>query len=72
MCFELDSLPPIPPVSGAAVEHEDLVLEAADGTRFAAFAAPHNLIRLSVGIESADDLIEDLERALVRVTATAG
>jgi carboxymethylenebutenolidase len=39
VCFELDSLPPIPPLSGAAVSHEDLVLEAADGTRFAAFAA---------------------------------
>src|ERR671939_1551738 len=39
MCFELDSLPPIPALSGAAVSHEDLVLEAADGARFAAFAA---------------------------------
>ncbi len=39
MCFEPDSLPPVAPVSGAAVEHEDLVLEAADGNRFAAFAA---------------------------------
>ena len=39
MCFELDSLPPIPVVSGAAVAHEELVLEAADGTRFKAFAA---------------------------------
>jgi carboxymethylenebutenolidase len=39
VCFELDSLPPIPPLSGAAVSHEDLVLEAADGTLFAAFAA---------------------------------
>jgi carboxymethylenebutenolidase len=39
MCFELDSSPPIPPISGAAVAHEDLVLEAADGNRFAAFAA---------------------------------
>src|SRR5688500_6992446 len=39
MCFELDSLPPIPPIEGGAVEHEDLVLEAADGNRFAAFAA---------------------------------
>ena len=29
------------------------------------FAAPRNLVRLSVGIESADDLIADLERALV-------
>jgi carboxymethylenebutenolidase len=39
MCFELDSLPPIPVVSGAAVEHRDLELESADGTRFAAFSA---------------------------------
>ena len=39
MCFELDSLPPIPPISGAAVEHEDLVLEAEDGNRFAGFGA---------------------------------
>ena len=31
MCFELDSLPPIPAISGAAVSHDDLVLEAADG-----------------------------------------
>ena len=36
------------------------------------FAAPRNLIRLSVGIESVDDLIADLESALVRSTATAG
>jgi carboxymethylenebutenolidase len=41
MCFELDSLPPIPVIRGAAVSHEDLVLEAKDGNRFAAFyAAP--------------------------------
>jgi carboxymethylenebutenolidase len=39
VCFELDSLPPIPVISGAAVSHDDLVLEAADGNRFAAFAA---------------------------------
>jgi cystathionine beta-lyase/cystathionine gamma-synthase len=29
------------------------------------FAAPRNLVRLSVGIESADDLVADLEAALV-------
>ena len=41
MCFDLDSSPPIPPISGAAVSHEDLLLDAADGNRFAAFhAAP--------------------------------
>jgi carboxymethylenebutenolidase len=41
MCFDSDSLPPIPVISGAAVSHDDLVLEAADGNRFAAFfAAP--------------------------------
>jgi carboxymethylenebutenolidase len=39
MCFELDSLPPIPVIAGAAVSHRDLELEAADGNRFAAFAA---------------------------------
>jgi carboxymethylenebutenolidase len=39
MCFDTDSLPPIPVISGAAVSHDDLVLEAADGNRFAAFAA---------------------------------
>jgi carboxymethylenebutenolidase len=39
MCHDSDSSPPIPPISGAAVSHEDLVLEAADGNRFAAFAA---------------------------------
>jgi carboxymethylenebutenolidase len=39
MCFDIDSAPPIPPISGAAVSHDDLVLEAADGNRFAAFAA---------------------------------
>src|SRR5262245_61226813 len=39
MCFELDSLPPIPVIRGAAVSHERLELEALDGNRFAAFAA---------------------------------
>ncbi len=39
MCFDADSTPPIPRLSGAAVTHKDVVLEAADGNRFAAFAA---------------------------------
>jgi carboxymethylenebutenolidase len=39
MCFELDSVPPVPVIAGAAVSHEDLALEAADGAEFAAFAA---------------------------------
>jgi carboxymethylenebutenolidase len=39
MCFELDSIPPIPVVFGASVSHDDLVLEATDGNRFAAFLA---------------------------------
>src|SRR5919108_5554485 len=39
MCFELDSLPPIPTIQGGAVEHRNLVLASGDGTRFAAFAA---------------------------------
>lgn len=39
MCFEPDSQPPIRPLSGAAISHDDLVLEAADGNCFAAFVA---------------------------------
>ena len=39
MCFDLDSHPPVAPIAGAAVSHEDLVLASADGTAFAAFAA---------------------------------
>jgi carboxymethylenebutenolidase len=39
MCFDLDSSPPIPVVSGAAVEHHELELTSSDGTRFAAFVA---------------------------------
>ena len=39
MCFDTDSLPPIPVLSGGALTHEDVVLESSDGTRFAAFAA---------------------------------
>ena len=39
MCFDRDSLPPVPVLSGAAVSHDDLVLEAGDGNRLAAFSA---------------------------------
>ena len=39
MCFEPDSEPPIPRISGAAVSHDDLVLDSEDGNRFAAFQA---------------------------------
>jgi carboxymethylenebutenolidase len=39
MCFDHDSSPPIPVISGAALSHDELVLEARDGNRFAAFAA---------------------------------
>jgi carboxymethylenebutenolidase len=39
VCFELDSLPPVPVITGASVSHDELVLEASDGTRLAAFAA---------------------------------
>jgi cystathionine gamma-synthase len=40
-------------------------------TADAPFACPQNLVRLSVGIESADDLVADLETALVRAAARA-
>ena len=39
MCAPFDSRPPIAPIAGAAVTHRSEVLESADGTRFAAFAA---------------------------------
>jgi carboxymethylenebutenolidase len=39
VCFDHDSAPPVPEISGAAVSHEDLVLEASDGNRLAAFVA---------------------------------
>src|SRR5437016_11651070 len=41
-------------------------------TADAPFAAPPNLVRLSVGLESAEDLVADLEAALVRSAAGAG
>jgi cystathionine beta-lyase/cystathionine gamma-synthase len=41
-------------------------------TADAPFAAPANLIRLSVGIESPEDLVADLEAALVRSATAAG
>jgi cystathionine gamma-synthase len=40
-------------------------------TADSSFAAPPNLVRLSVGIESVDDLVADLEAALVRSAARA-
>jgi cystathionine beta-lyase/cystathionine gamma-synthase len=38
-------------------------------TAESSFAAPPNLVRLSVGLESADDLVADLETALARSAA---
>jgi cystathionine gamma-synthase len=52
------------------IEHPARMTHAS--TADAPFAAPRNLVRLSVGIESADDLIADLEAALVRSAAGAG
>jgi carboxymethylenebutenolidase len=39
VCHDADSSPPIPVIRGAAVSHDRLTLEAADGNRFAAFQA---------------------------------
>ena len=51
MCFEVDSEPPIPRISGAAVSHDDLVLQSEDGNRFAAFRAlPDGDLRTGVVI----------------------
>jgi len=45
------------------IEHPARMTHAS--TANAPFAAPRNLVRLSVGIEAVDDLIADLEAALV-------
>jgi cystathionine gamma-synthase len=52
------------------IEHPAKMTHAS--TADSPFPVPQNLIRLSVGIESVDDLIADLEAALVRSTAAAG
>jgi cystathionine gamma-lyase len=46
------------------IEHPARMTHAS--TAESSFAAPRKLVRLSVGIESVDDLIADLEQALVR------
>ena len=52
------------------IEHPGLMTHAS--TSDSPFAVPDTLLRLSVGIESADDLIADLEQALAKVPAAAG
>jgi cystathionine gamma-synthase len=51
------------------IEHPYRMTHASTTT--APFPAPRNLVRLSVGIESADDLVADLEHALAAVPARA-
>ena len=51
------------------IEHPAQMTHAS--TADAPFASPRTLVRLSVGIESAEDLVADLEAALVRSPATA-
>jgi cystathionine beta-lyase/cystathionine gamma-synthase len=51
------------------IEHPARMTHAS--TADAPFAAPRNLVRLSVGIESVDDLIADLEHALVPAAVKA-
>jgi cystathionine gamma-synthase len=52
------------------IEHPARMTHAS--TADAPFAAPSNLVRLSVGIESPEDLVADLEAALVRAPTAAG
>jgi cystathionine beta-lyase/cystathionine gamma-synthase len=52
------------------IEHPARMTHAS--TAEAPFPAPGNLVRLSVGLESAEDLLVDLEAALVRSAAAAG
>jgi len=51
------------------IEHPARMTHAS--TADAPFAAPKNLVRLSVGLESPQDLVDDLEAALVRSAAHA-
>jgi cystathionine gamma-synthase len=51
------------------IEHPARMTHAS--TADAPFAAPRNLVRLSVGIEAVDDLIADLAAALVPASARA-
>ena len=51
------------------IEHPARMTHASTAT--GPFAAPPNLVRLSVGIEAADDLVADLEHALAKVPARA-
>ena len=51
------------------IEHPARMTHASTAT--GPFAAPSNLIRLSVGIESAADLVDDLARALTYATSAA-
>ncbi len=39
MCFEPDARPPLPPVTGEAIDDRDLTLASRDGTQVAAHAA---------------------------------
>lgn len=39
MCYDADARPPLPPISGAALDAGELTLTSADGTRVAAYAA---------------------------------
>lgn len=39
MCYADDARPPLPPISGAASDHGDLVLTSSDGTKFGAYFA---------------------------------
>src|SRR5437763_4605619 len=39
MCYDDNARPPLPPSEAGAAHGEDIVLEAADGNRFAAYAA---------------------------------
>ncbi len=39
MCYSDDALPPLPPISGAAADHGDIELTAADGNRLGAYYA---------------------------------
>ena len=83
MCFDLDSLPPVPVIAGAAISHRDLTLSSANCTDLAAFAAlpddPSGIVVLPDvrGLyrfyeELADDSAEAWSRVLAFISRHAG
>lgn len=54
MCFDSTARPPIDPIAGGAMDTRDLTLTSADGTAFAAFAAPEVVEQFDRALDEAE------------------